>query len=341
MRTLINYLPLVIKKNLFKLKLYAKAPKLFFYSRSKFTMNSAPILLLSFPRSGSSWIGSILGNSEDTRYLREPITTSYMQTQKNRMAVFSKEKCDNWQEYNHYIEKTLLGKPTFTNSVIPKPKQWASPKKAAPVVIKEVNPLIIDIYIKENIKLIYLVRHPYAVAKSYSVLNWKRSDQLSAKLNHQQMTYITNNWPTITEQSFWFQIGFIQGWSEALAKAEIELANHNSKTTIIRYEDICANPIEEFSRLFKFCNISFFESARLAIELSLSGKSKIGHGDFSLIRNKEEVTLIKVSKEEAPHLKEVMTAYKQGFNAYFNYKEEDCELKPSYDEHSEFIQLLE
>src|SRR5574339_403438 len=36
-----------------------------------------PVLVLSYPRSGSSWVGKILSASPDAAYLREPITRQY------------------------------------------------------------------------------------------------------------------------------------------------------------------------------------------------------------------------------------------------------------------------
>ena len=37
-----------------------------------------PVLLTSLPRSGSSWIGRILGSADEALYLREPLTQAYL-----------------------------------------------------------------------------------------------------------------------------------------------------------------------------------------------------------------------------------------------------------------------
>ena len=42
-----------------------------------FPFRKPAILLLSYPRSGSSWAGKVLGLSPDVAYLREPINQGY------------------------------------------------------------------------------------------------------------------------------------------------------------------------------------------------------------------------------------------------------------------------
>ena len=148
---LIKRVPLRLRKALFKLKLYTKAPRLFFLSKAAFNTCPPPILLLSFPRSGSSWIGSIMGMGENVRYLREPATTNYTLSESNnktesgspikRISVFDQESCDSWPEYQQYIDDSLSAKPNFTNAVITSPEQWKKPQATKVTINKRSEPI--------------------------------------------------------------------------------------------------------------------------------------------------------------------------------------------------------
>ena len=47
-----------------------------------------PILVLSLPRSGSSWVGETMGISKNAMYLREPINQSYLLERISDETVF-------------------------------------------------------------------------------------------------------------------------------------------------------------------------------------------------------------------------------------------------------------
>ncbi|WP_057830659.1 sulfotransferase domain-containing protein [Colwellia sp. TT2012] len=323
---LIKRVPFRLRKTLFKLKLYIKAPRLFFLSKKTFNTCPPPILLLSFPRSGSSWIGSIMGMGEDVRYLREPATTNYTLTEskKNnktkdsfkikRISVFDQESCDNWPEYQQYIDDSLSAKPNFTNAVIAYPKQWQSVKQKKALLIKEVNPLAINYYLSKDIKLIYLVRHPFSVAKSYQALNWRANDLFSKKFNPETLTAINNFSSNIQNESIWLQMGYLQGWVEAMVKEQITITNNSA--TIIRYEDVCQSPDEQFKALFDFADLNYSSNTIAAISKSLSRNSRVAAGDFTLTRKSSELAQIKVKAGEHANYFQLMDAYQQAFSNF-------------------------
>ncbi len=338
---LMKLLPFASKKYLFKLKLYFKAPILFLLKNKSFNSSSTPLLILSLPRSGSSWIGSILGKNEYVRYLREPATTSYTINKPNRVSVFDQTSCDNWPEYQKYINDSLDSKPNFTNSVIAFPKQWSSPKADKKVVIKEVNPLVIDFYQEKTLKLIYLVRHPFSVARSYQALNWKPKEVFTKKFNSCTLKQILCYNPNLLEQSFYYQMGYLQGWIEALMKYKLSTPSETSQSRLVRYEDVCAEPENKFQELFSFADIPFLNSDKTVINSSLAGKQSISSGDFSLTRKASDVIKIKVNKIEYDNYTELMNSYIKGFNEYYiNKKMQHSLINPSYKMKSSMIQFL-
>lgn len=347
MKNLIRVLPLKIRKSLFTLKLYVKAPKLFFLSKTAFNTTPPPVVLLSFPRSGSSWIGSIMGTGLDVRYLREPATTNYTLTKNknaskiNRISVFDQASCNHWPEYQKYIDDSLSAKPNFTHAVVASPEQWQSPKEQKALLIKEVNPLAINYYLSNTIKLIYLVRHPFSVAKSYQALNWRAKDLFSKKFNNKTMSEITNFMPNIQKENIWLQMGYLQGWIEALAKEHI--ATSENSFVIIRYEDVCQTPYEQFKALFNFANIHYSENIITKIKNSQSRKDNVAAGDFSLKRNSTKLAQIKIPTEEHDTYFQLMNAYQQAFNDFR--KSRKFHLPPSksvsisYCKDSPFVEL--
>jgi hypothetical protein len=288
-----------------------------------------------------------MGTGLDVRYLREPATTNYTLTKnKNtskikRISVFDQASCNHWPEYQQYIDDSLSAKPNFTHAVVASPEQWNSPKERKALLIKEVNPLAINYYLSNKIKLIYLVRHPFSVAKSYLALNWRTKDLFSKKFNNKMMSEITNFMPNIQNESIWLQMGYLQGWIEALVKEHIGTSDNTF--VIIRYEDVCQTPYEQFKTLFNFANIHYSEYIITKIEISQSRKESVAAGDFSLTRNSAKLAQIKIPTEEHENYFQLMKAYQQAFNDFRQNRKPSNPLSKSlgisYSEGFPFVEL--
>jgi hypothetical protein len=341
-KSLISLTPFRFKKYIFKYKLYLREPKLFFLSKQIYTSTSPTLLLLSFPRSGSSWVGSILGTGTEVRYLREPITTSYTIQEPHRISVFEKNICDNWTEYNKYIDKSFNGSVDFSSSIIKSPEQWLSPKDPKTLIIKEVNPLIIDSYLSKSINLIYLLRHPFSVARSYDALKWQPKEVFTNKFDQCTLNTLIQITPNLLEQSFWFQMGYLQGWVEATVKKEVnETKSKTHNVTVVRYEDICRHTKNKFMELFKFANIPFTEKVNTAIAKSQKIKKQVSAGDFTLTRNKKDIETIKIKAGEQANYHELMFAYNQAISDFCKSQElTKNNIAPSFTINSSLVKLL-
>ncbi|WP_182440226.1 sulfotransferase domain-containing protein [Colwellia sp. RSH04] len=305
-----------MKKHIFKLKLYIQSPKLLFLKNHSFTSTSTPVLLLSMPRSGSSWIGSILGQSNNVRYLREPATTSYTLSKPNRISVFDQLSCEDWSIYKSYLDMAFSSKPNFTSGVIPFPKQWLSPENDKKLVIKEVNPLLIPYYQTIPAVLIYLIRHPFSIFKSYQALKWKPKDVLSRKVAPKTLEQILCQNPKILQQGLDYQMGYLQGWVEGFVKSTLRNSNNHSQVKVVRYEDVCKDPQQEFRTLYSFAGISFLNSDIDNIKASLAGKNSVSPGSFSLTRQASSLIKIIIKKEEQQQYINVMKGYQKAINDY-------------------------
>ena len=226
-----------------------------------FTTVEPPILVLSLPRSGSSWVGEILGNATNALYLREPVTQSNLALDESQYTVFYVDPVKPLPSYKRFADVAFSGLPIFRRGILRYPKQWSIlERKHKRLVIKEVNPLacqwILQFY---RPRMIFLVRHPAAVALSYSKLGWININIEKKLLTcpgllkgplRKYKRYVRSR------SDFWENHGIMQG---ATLRVVLETLRAYSDYRIITYEDLCANPLNVFNSLFSFASLSFDE----------------------------------------------------------------------------------
>ena len=113
------------------------------------------ILLTSLPRSGSSWVGWVLGQADGVKYEREPITQGLLAAD---LDPFSLES---------------VASPTFMDLV----EQVAA--RDGRLVVKEVSPLLAaSIGVALDARVVLLERHQVAVSRSHVQLGWVWGPQM-------------------------------------------------------------------------------------------------------------------------------------------------------------------
>jgi len=187
-------------------------------------------LVLSLPRSGSSWVGQTLGSALNALYLREPVTQSDASFY-DRGTVFALDTPDVRTAYRRLADKAFIGWPDFDKIVVRFPNQWALRwRRPRRIVIKEVNPLACDWYVRcYHPRVVLLVRHPAAVALSFQRKGWLG-----------------------TQPDDWAKNGELQG--RALRAALDALGGYPSHK-IVSYETLCADPMGGFKSLFDFAGL--------------------------------------------------------------------------------------
>jgi len=214
---------------------------------------SPPILVMSLPRSGSSWVGAVLGHNRYALYLREPLTQSRIRAGSNSV-VFPVERSQSPPVYERAATHAFSGIPMFPPSIVPFSKQWRLWRRwRRRVVVKEVNPLALDWLIEQyHPRVIFLVRHPAAVALSYRQLGWTEG-----ALN---LPLVEDNLPCdAREAGFWTRHGVFQG---AVLQNALQALDGYGDAKIYRYEDICRNPIDSFRDMYDFADLPWNKSIR-------------------------------------------------------------------------------
>lgn len=207
-----------------------------------------PVLVLSLPRSGSSWVGETLGRATNALYLREPVTQgdkAFWRT------VFSPEEPDVAESYQRLADKAFLAWPDSPRNIVIFPPQWALIwRRPRRLVIKEVNPLACEWYIRRyQPRVLLLVRHPVGVA-----LSWHKKGWLSA------------------EPEVWAGNGKTQG--RALRFALDALEGYDAHIRVV-YEQVCADPLGEFEHMFAFAGLSWNSLIRAFIRWSTGDSKKM------------------------------------------------------------------
>jgi hypothetical protein len=217
---------------------------------------SPPLLIVSLPRSGSSWVGKTLGRASDALYLREPISQSHLALNKRRGVVFNIDPSSLPPGYAASARAAFDGVPAFPANVVTFPGQWRlSARRRSRLVIKEVNPLALEWLIREyRPRIIYLIRHPAAVAASFARLGWlaeERHPDMEARFSAQRLGLTGADLGRVAG-SPWAEHGALQAL--VMERALRTLADHDDHL-VVRYEEICAEPVALFRRLFDFAGL--------------------------------------------------------------------------------------
>ncbi|MBE3672543.1 sulfotransferase [Pseudoalteromonas distincta] len=312
-KIIISVTPRVFRLYVLKLKLLLSNPYLWRYWNCTFAIEDKPILLLSMPRSGSSWLGEVLAQQDDVRYLREPITSEYMASLKSGPSFFMPSCCKKNQTYQGSIEKAFTGILNFPNSVIQNPSRWCSVRDKKKLLIKEVNPLFLDFLLtKFDLKIIYLERCAYATAKSFHALGWESKDFFSDRFDKATLQQIFSIKPDLLQQDFYFQMGFLQGIVLAINKPHI----NDDNVLRVKYESVIASPLQEIIKITNFLNYQHSEKVCEYLLDSLSCETSHKIGSFSTQRNSNFLLEKQLQEQLEPNYSRTMAAFNLAYEQF-------------------------
>ncbi|MGH9324269.1 MAG: sulfotransferase [Vicinamibacteria bacterium] len=248
---------------------------------------SPSILLISLPRAGSTWVGRILGSSDESLYLDEPLTQSYLDLMGKRASFFEYDACENKVIYDRLATLAFQGVPRFIERIVPYPEQWSIfGRHVKRVVVKEINLLVLEVLMKRfRPRIVYLLRHPVAVARSFHSLGWN-GDQFRERFATSTLSSLEERFRIPYGADFWEQSGALQA---IVQNTTMDTMAAPADYTVVRYEDICNDPVGEFSKLFDFCELPFSSKDRQRIEDSTNEKTAYRPGGYDIARNSKEM----------------------------------------------------
>ncbi len=182
---------------------------------------SNDVVLIGLPRSGTSWVGSVLGSSPSVEYLREPITQAWLDDG-NPSPLVDPAVDDRYRSHSSEILADAGNRR----------------------LIKEVNPLLVPLLAEEGrAEVVLLHRHPCAVALSYHERGW-------VGLNLEERFGVESS------GDFWHDHGVYQAL--LLQPAVAVLADPR---LLISYEELTQDPSSGFAELATRLGLVWDESS--------------------------------------------------------------------------------
>lgn len=219
-----------------------------------------PLLVMSIPRSGSSWVGDILGAAPNALYLREPINQSHLDSGA-RGTIFYIDPHTPPAHLRACTHAAFSGLPAFSKGIVRNAQQWTLRTRSRKrVVIKEVNPLALSWFLSEyRPTVIFLVRHPAAVACSYSQLGWTETEQRLAELDPRLLEGPLRPYKELiaSVRGFWQAQGAFQG---VILRFVVDTLAGYSDCKTITYEQLCVDPERGFRELCSYAHLEWDES---------------------------------------------------------------------------------
>jgi hypothetical protein len=213
-------------------------------------------------------VGATLGQAADALYLHEPLTQPLMTEAPGHQTNFDVDPQHPPRAYAAWAEAAFAGLPVFPLPrkkplrVVRFPEQWRYGERARRrLVIKEINPFAGPWLLgRFRPRVIYIVRHPAAVALSNYRLGFLQGDDI------------------------WRRQGEHQGRAHRLMLDSLAQAQQHR---IVSYEALCAAPVEEFRALFAFAGLAWDERAEARIAANSAGGDR--SRPYSIERNSREM----------------------------------------------------
>jgi hypothetical protein len=206
-------------------------------------------------------------------YLREPLTQTRLAYHTRASVVF--ELTDSAPSaYVAAGDLALAAIPAFSGQIVRRPEQWrliARPHRR--VVVKEVNPIALDWVVdRYAVRVIYLVRHPAAVAASYRRLGWtgrfgKRFSDTWLRDRGVDPGGLDSPWAEFGA----FQAVVHEDTLRALGKAPLP-------SFMVRYESLCRDPEGTVEELCGFASLAYDgDLTRRVVETSTTSGDRSDH----------------------------------------------------------------
>lgn len=223
-----------------------------------------PVLVLGMPRSGTTWVGRTLGAAPDALYFNEPLSEVHV-AQEGRATFFEVDPSKPPSSYVWPLRFAAAGVPTaFGPRTVGDGFGFFS-RVGKRVVIKEVNPLAVDWFVAAvSPTLIYVIRHPAAVAVSLDERGWGWPVYEQRFLPGREL-------PDVGE-SYWSRIGAIQG-------VALRMAEDAGVSALVEYEDLCRDPFACFRDLYDTAGLRWTDDVAASLRASTAGDITRGADD--------------------------------------------------------------
>lgn len=225
------------------------------------------VLLMGIGRSGTTWTGNMLGHAGNARLLHEPITQSSLGAARERGGRGF--LADDPVLYERWGDRAFHGLPWFSSNIL---RADPAPFVRKRRIVKEVDPLLLPELIRRyEPRVVYLVRHPAAVALSAGRLGLGPA-YLEGNLlaNENVMNGPLAPWRGFLESLTdpWEREGARQG---AMTRVGLDALSTWPDSRLVTYEELCRDPVTKLIGLYRFCGLRYDGAVETRIRRATSG----------------------------------------------------------------------
>ncbi|TFI60298.1 sulfotransferase [Sphingomonas parva] len=246
-----------------------------------------PLLIVSHPRSGSTWVGRTLGRSASALYLHEPLTLSHLQRDPGS-PVFAFAAGLPPPLYAGAASAAAIALPAFPPNIVSSPSQWTLTGRCRKrLVVKEVNPLSIGWLARLlSARVVYLVRHPAGVAASFARMGWLEDlgpVGLERRFGRRKAAELQAD-PRL--RSVWHRMGAVQALVHRQAADQLATV---ASSTVVQYEDLCTTPQSGFRSLCEFAGLAWDSAIEETVARDCFVADHEPRDSYGVVRNSRQM----------------------------------------------------
>jgi len=274
---------------------------------SSSTSDQTPVLITGLHRSGTTWVGEVVGSAPNMGYIREPFNPHYnagilgIQLQNYYQYICEENGSKYYDSVKNLINFKLTYSSIIQRKIDSRPINWRKLSKDIGRMylyrIKNLRPLIkcpfsffsAEWYAKQfNTKIIILVRHPAAFISSILLKQWSFdfnnfTSQPLLMRNHLQQFEIELKSENLKNYDIIDQ-GIL------LWKIFASVLNYYRKQhpdwLIIKHEDISKYPIDKFKSIASYISVPFSEKMENKIKLTTNTDNpSVSKSSTDVVRN--------------------------------------------------------
>ena len=244
--------------------------------------SARPLFITGAPRCGSSWVGEVLGNCINTRYVYEPFNPEWVPAVNGKLTHFTyfDESSDPSTDIRQNAEKAFQGLQNWKQLARAAYRGYwhVATRNAAMVIIKDPTASMMTAWLAKhfNPRVLFIMRHPCGFASSMEALDWSLGvngllRQEALMRNHLQpyeaLIQNASNDKWLTRGAIWAAIHVVY------ARQQVD----HPDWLLFKYEDICVDPFGQFDDMTSKTGLEMGEKTRRKIQvLSASSRSDPG-----------------------------------------------------------------
>jgi hypothetical protein len=262
----------------------------------------------------------MLGLSARGLYLREPLNQTKLQVDGGSTVFIIQNGHEDSvpSTYRMAADDAFRAVPRFSAQIVRDPNQWRvgrltyrSHVLKGRCIIKDVNPLALRwLCDRYRFKLVYLTRHPAAVAASWHRMGW--TEGIETRLPTILGPERYNELQDAHKQSFWSRHGAMQAPVHRYVFDTLDTLPDEAYT-VVSYESLCTEPETTFEALFRFADFPFDTTTRERVRNHSTKAANRTAQPFSTQRNSESMSekwKVDLSESATEELKQSFLSFK-------------------------------